>query len=195
MELVCVHSPLLGPASWRKSATLIDGVVPDLTPFVSGPPPYWARFVERASGGAPTGDVALVAHSGAGPLLPMIAERLTSVTALVFVDAGIPPTEGTFRQPQEFRQFVAGHSHAGRLAAWYMWWEGTLIEELIPNPDDVLALRSDEPRVPLGFYGEVVPVPDRWTERPCGYIRLECRIRRAAPTAPPLSDGQSVPST
>ena len=44
-----------------------------------------------------TGPVVLAGHSGAGVLLPLGADRLDEVSAVVFVDALVPATAGGSR--------------------------------------------------------------------------------------------------
>ena len=46
MPFVFLHSPLLGPASWQRTAGVLSGTVVDMTSAVDGPPPYWERFVD-----------------------------------------------------------------------------------------------------------------------------------------------------
>src|ERR1041384_388175 len=96
---VLVHSPLVGPLTWSLVADQLrqrntDVIVPNLVDSPNSNEPYWKQHVDsvaRELSDLP-GDIFLtfVAHSGAGPLLPVIREALPNlVNAYVFVDAGL----------------------------------------------------------------------------------------------------------
>jgi RimJ/RimL family protein N-acetyltransferase len=166
---VLVHSPLLGPRSWASvAARLKDVDVPDLRSFVTAPPPSWAALQGRAIA-MPAGAV-VVGHSGAGAVLPLIAAA-SKASAVVFVDAVVPPSSGAFRIPSEFRAWLADLAVDGVLPPWPAWWGPDALAALVPDEADRRAL-DDAPRVPLAFYDEPVPVPDGWDTMPCGYVRL-----------------------
>jgi hypothetical protein len=94
MDFLLVHSPLVGPTTWRWVAAALSAaghgaVVPDLrSSAVTGRP---RSFVGEAVSSTPSdwSKPVVVGHSGAGFLLPSIVERLDAVHA-VFVDAGLP---------------------------------------------------------------------------------------------------------
>ncbi|WP_407925052.1 alpha/beta fold hydrolase [Amycolatopsis pittospori] len=95
--LLLVHSPLVGPLTWESTATCLrdEGwsvVVPSLTAVVEDGPPYYRKFAESAARALDSGGpVVLVGHSGAGALLPVIAEVAgDDVRGAVFVDALLP---------------------------------------------------------------------------------------------------------
>ena len=92
--------------------------------------------------------------------------------ALVFVDAVVPPPVGHHKAPSELRQFLDDLAEEGTLPRWSTWWGENTMAELIPDTDVRTALESEQPRVPLSFYDEAVPVPDGWAHQPCGYVRL-----------------------
>jgi len=167
--VVLVHSPLLGPRSWARVARLLPGVdVPDLRPLVATAPPSWTAL-RAAATELPTGAI-IVGHSGAGALLPMIGAACDA-SALVFVDAGIPPPNGAFAIGTEFRSFLDSIAIGGVLPAWPDWWGDDALLELVPDAADRHEL-DDAPRLPLAFYDEPVAVPDGWGETPWGYVRL-----------------------
>jgi hypothetical protein len=45
-------------------------------------------------------------------------------------------------------------------------------ERAVPDADERAVLLGDMPSLPRSFYDESVPVPDRWTDRRCGYLKL-----------------------
>jgi len=97
---VLVHSPLVGPLTWSLVADQLrqrntDVIVPNLVDSPKSNEPYWKQHVDsvaRELSDLPRDAfLTLVAHSGAGPLLPVIREALPNpVNAYVFVDAGLP---------------------------------------------------------------------------------------------------------
>ena len=86
-------------STWRRSA-----------------PPRWQAVVSAIERGLPevlAKQMILVAHSGAGPLLPVVGAHLdANVLAYVFVDATVPPLEGTTAAASS--SFLAVYWRAGR---------------------------------------------------------------------------------
>lgn len=83
--IVLVHSPLVGPATWQPVAEVLrqgghQVVVPSLLDAIT--PPHHGNFATAATEGV-TGSAIVVGHSGAGVLLPAIAETL-DVSAAVY---------------------------------------------------------------------------------------------------------------
>src|SRR5499427_821995 len=84
--LVLVHSPNLGPGSWRPVADELTRaghqvVVPSLAGFTDGGPPYVPRLVRLAAGqvpASPAGEVILVTHSGAGVFVPHLVRAVAT---------------------------------------------------------------------------------------------------------------------
>lgn len=182
-----LHPPLLGPSVWAPCAAALTAaghhaVVPDLRPALD-PPPGWydhaatlatgslaAAGAHRAAGAADprTADLVVVAHSGAGVVLPVVADR-TGATAAVFVDALLPGNPASDR----FRGFLAGLPVTdGRLPRWSDWWGPDAMAELVPDPDLRAAIEAGQPRLPLAFWDERVPVPVSWPPPRVGYLRL-----------------------
>lgn len=113
--LVLLHSPLTTAAAWGGLPGALgpyDVVVPDVAD--DDRPPYAGRYVARAAleimaaGVRPP--LVLVAHGGAGPLLPPIgaaqraAHRL--VGGYVFVDAVLPGGREAAYTPEEVPEAV-----------------------------------------------------------------------------------------
>src|SRR5215470_9008736 len=80
--LVLVHSPFVGPGSWRALAPLLEArgfrvLVPDLRGALRETPPLYFKFgrlIAEAIDTAPGDDeIALIVHSGAGALVPLLA--------------------------------------------------------------------------------------------------------------------------
>lgn len=179
-SFLLVHSPLVGPSSWaalaqRAAARAADVAVPDLTQAVVARPPRWKLLVETAVAATEdlNGPIMMIGHSGAGAYLPQIGQQLAGrVEALLFVDAVIPPEEGGYQTPGRLQDLLDEVTVDGMLLPWLDWWPADAVQELLPNSTDREVLRADMPRLPRSFYGEEVPVPDAWSDRPCGYIQL-----------------------
>lgn len=184
---VLVHSPLVGPASWRPVARVLEGrghrvVVPSLLDAASQPP-----FTERcldavadAVAGARWADQALVlaGHSGAGPLLPALVARLRSagrpVAACLFVDAALPhPGRSRLASVHpSFRGRLAGLAHDGVLPPWSEWFERRVIDALVPEPAPRGQLLAELRPVPVALLEEPLPEVPGWPDVPCAYLRL-----------------------
>jgi pimeloyl-ACP methyl ester carboxylesterase len=193
--LVLVHSPLVGPSTWRPAAEQLrargrHAVVPSLAHTVASPPPRYdalAGAVSSALDDCPSETIALVVHSGAGALVPSIVDTAPRlVDAVVFVDATLPypgrawvdtvPAE----RRDELRR-LAGPD--GLLPPWQEWFPAEVIRDLMPDPQVRAALCAEIPRVPSSYLEEVAPALDAWRERPCGYLQLSAGYDGAAAEA------------
>ncbi len=189
--LVLVHSPLVGPSSWRPfehaaRAEGFDVVRPDLTGLQAADRPQWRYLVdttvEAVSGHS---DLVVIGHSGAGAVLPAIGDRLADrATALVFVDAVVPPAGGEHVTSGAFRAFLDDVMVDERLPPWLDWWPPETAAALVPSPTDRDELRADMPRLLRSFYDDPVPVSSGWSNRQCAYVRssttYDGEYRRAA---------------
>lgn len=200
---VLVHSPLVGPATWRPVAAVLAErghrtVVPRLTQVLDGPAPYFPAYaravadaVHDSTDATPTAEapVVLVGHSGAGPLLPTIADTLpVPVAATVFVDAGLPHGGRSWfdTAPPELADHLRGLAKNGMLPPWHEWFPPEAIAELVPDPAMRQTLVSELRPMPVAFFEETAPTaPDRPSGR-CAYLRLSDAYEAAARTAATL---------
>lgn len=117
----------------------------------------------------------LVAHSGAGPLIPAMGAALSNeVAGYVFVDAGLPK-HGARRMdlmPEDLVSRMRVMAKDGWLPPWPEWWGNEAVRELVPDEKMRLRFVADCPRVPLALFEEKLPVPVGWPEAPSGYMRL-----------------------
>jgi hypothetical protein len=192
---VLIHSPLVGPLTWSLVASELgergwDVIVPVLEDSPTSEKPFWKQHAESVSSdlsGIPKDIfVALIAHSGAGPLLPVIRQSIANpVNAYVYVDAGIP-NDGASRldlmrseDPEwasEFQQQLEG----GEL---FPTWSFDDLQEVIP--DETLR-RQMVPEIrprELSFFTEPIPVFDSWPDAPCIYIQFSAPYERPAAQA------------
>ena len=193
MTLALVHSPLVGPATWQAVAEVLrdEGefvVVPDLTRSVAAGPPVLPAVQQAAADAVdasrPDGSVALVGHSGAGPLLPGIADRTVApVRALIYVDSLLPQAGVSWfdRAPHDLADHMHGLARDGLLPPWNEWFEAGAVEELLPDPLVRRRFVAELPRLPLVCFDEAMP-PASW-DGPSGYILLSEAYQRDAAQA------------
>lgn len=115
----------------------------------------------------------LVGHSGAGPLLPAIGERMkTPPAGFIFVDAGLPANHSSrldmmktepSQWAQEFDQYLAG-------GGLFPDWSDSDLHDIIP--EDVLRQQVLAELRPRGqsFFTEQLSFSDRWSKAACGYL-------------------------
>jgi hypothetical protein len=179
---VLIHSPLVGGLTWSLVAEEmrqrgLDVVVPLLNDFPDSEELYWkqhAASVSLALLDIPENvPLILIAHSGAGPLLPAIRESIPNpVHAYLFVDAGMPQRNATrldmmksedLNWAQEFQDYLKG---GGRFPNW----SSEDLRKIIPNDNLRAQLISELQPRGLDFFTESIPVFDGWPDAPCAYI-------------------------
>jgi hypothetical protein len=176
-----VHSPSVGPGTWspvaeRLSARGATVVVPSLTGIGAGGPPFWPRVVASVgaaiAGLAPERSVVLVAHSNAGLFVPVIAAAATRpVVGCLFVDATLPAREGpTPVVPADALPFLRERAVEGLLPPWTTWFDESEVAPMFPDPATRAAVEAEQPRLPLSYYEQQIPVPPGWDAQPCGYL-------------------------
>jgi hypothetical protein len=192
VSFALIHSPLVGPLTWEPVADSLRQrghtvLVPQLSDDPASPRPFWQQHAQAvAQALAPLNlqqPLVLVAHSGAGPLLPAIRQQLARpVAAYLFVDAGIPQ-DGLSRlalmaqeDPAAAQTFQAGLAGGGR----YPTWSAADLATIIPNPALCQRLAAEVCPRPLAFYDEPIPVFPGWPDAPAAYLQL--------------SDGYDVPA-
>ncbi|HEY7107719.1 MAG TPA: alpha/beta hydrolase [Acidimicrobiia bacterium] len=187
MRFLLVHSPLVGPTAWEWVADALvasghEARVPDLRPAARAGDPAAVLGLVDASAGGPVDVIA--GHSGAGYFLPAIgAANRSSLRRLVFVDAGIPPCEGTTDAGDDFMGWIRTLAVDGVLPEWSRWWDEDTMRHLVPDADRRERFEAGLPRVPVTFYETPVALPDRWCELPGAYLLLSEGYRRHEVTA------------
>ncbi len=189
---VLVHSPLVGPGTWSPVALELTrrrrrAVAPSLLGPGGAALGDWSACVEAVGDAvrALSEPLVLVGHSGAGLLLPAIAEALVQpVRGLIFVDSGIPARAGdtAFVPPALLDQFRA-LADDGILPPWSSWFGEDAMRELVPDEALRHALEREMPRLPLAFLEQRIPSPAGWDRRPCAYLLLSDSYESAAAEA------------
>jgi len=192
---ILIHSPLVGPLTWSSVAEQmrqrdIAVVVPTLVDSPDSTEPFWkqhSQSVSQALAQIPkSSSVTLVAHSGAGPLLPVVREILpNTVNAYVFVDAGIPRHGATrldlmkSEDPEWAEQFQKELERGERFPNWSF----SDLEAVIPDKSLRKQMVPEIRPRGLVFFTEPIPVFDGWPDAPCVYIQFSAPYERPAAQA------------
>lgn len=180
--LLFVHSPVVGPSTWRYTAEVLreNGfgcVVPDLTSVATTGPPFYPNYAAAAAAAVDDSldPVVLIGHSAAGALLPAIAEAVGDRThGVVFVDAMLPqPGRSWFdTAPPGLEAQLRGLAVDGMLPPWHEWFPPDALEELVPDASRRGRLTAEIPRLPLAYFDEPAPPALLAKSVACGLIRL-----------------------
>ncbi|MEV6632005.1 alpha/beta fold hydrolase [Actinoplanes sp. NPDC051470] len=183
VTLALVHSPLVGPLTWRAVAAELSGEFGVVVPSAAG-----ATQREIAEAVAASldvdGPVILIGHSGAGRLLPRIARAVRSpVAGLIYADSALPEPGRSWMDtaPPERARHLRGLAEDGMLPPWHEWFPPEVLAETVPDPGVRSAFVREIPRLPLGYFTEPGS-PDRWTG-PAGYLLLSEDYRASAEQA------------
>lgn len=180
---VLIHSPLVGPFTWSRVAAELEKrgekvLVARLCDDAASPAPIWqqhANCVADALEATPVETrVILVAHSGAGPLLPAIGHYSPRpVAGYLFVDAGILFQDAShldlraIENPEMAREFERELRNGARFPAWT---SDDLREDLTDATPREALVRELQPRG-LNFFSEMLPVFD-FPDAPCAYLQF-----------------------
>ena len=181
---VLIHSPLVGPLTWQlvrdeMARRGIEAIVLALIDHPNSTLAYWQQHADSIAESLvqipQDRSLVFVAHSGAGPLLPIIRQSAShSAGAYIFVDAGIPRNNSSrldlmkLENDQWAGQFQRSHLHGGRFPTW----NEDDLRDVIPDVSLRRKLAAEiNPRV-LAFFTEPIPVFAGWPDAPCAYIKF-----------------------
>lgn len=176
MRFLLVHSPAVGPATWRWVADALrsrghEAVVPNLVAAAqTGEPAAFAQAAVQAVD--PEEDTVICGHSAAGGVLPVVAGLVPGVRRVVFVDASVPPCEGTTSAGGEFLGALRGLAADGVLPVWSRWWGEGVLEALVPDETRRRAIETELPAVPLAFFEAPITLPAGWCDGECAFVLL-----------------------
>jgi hypothetical protein len=189
--LLFVHSPVVGPSTWTGTANALrkNGFrceIPDLTGAATGSPPYYPKLAAAAARAVDDagGPVVLVGHSGAGALLPAIADIVGARTRdAVFVDAMLPhPGRSWFdTAAPAMREQLLGMATGGLLPPWHEWFPPGVIDGLVPDPAQRRAFLAEIPRLAVSYFEEPAPVTEASLR--CALLRFSAAYDNAADEA------------
>lgn len=193
-HFVLLHSPSLGPRSWQPVADQLRAqgcavTVPSLLGVAEGPPPTWPRVAAAVRGALDAvpedAPLVLVAHSNAGLFVPLLRSDLGGrVAGCVLVDAALAVRSGEMPMlPDALLQVLQGMARDGVLPPWTDWWDEAEIAPMFPDEATRQAVTAEQPRLPLTYYQERVPVPAGWDTVRCAYLRFSEAYEREARAA------------
>ncbi len=173
VSLALLPSPLLGPATWAPVAQVLrDGGWHTITGVPVAPVRTAHDVLHTFLAQLPTDQqLVLVPHSNAGAYVPALVTQ-RPVAAAVFVDAVLPPPDGEIPlAPPQFLDFLRTKADEdGRLPGWTEWWEEADTAALFPDAPTRTRVEADQPRVPLSYFQERLPVPADWAGIPGAYL-------------------------
>jgi pimeloyl-ACP methyl ester carboxylesterase len=180
-SVLMIHSPLVGSSTWHPCANVLRKmdyavVAPSLSDALITGPPYYERMADHLAAAVPDSAevIAIIAHSGAGAVVPAVAERLRARCYGIFVDAILPHPEKSWFEtaPAQLRAHLYALVRNGTLPQWDRWFPAGTIETLLP----VASLRerfvAELPRIPVNYLEEHAPSLSVDALVGCGYLRL-----------------------
>lgn len=186
-----VHSPLVGAETWRPVADELQrmghvAVVPSLFRATDATLPYWKQHVNAVASERMSEPPILVGHSGAGPLLPAVAQALRcKIAGYVFADCDLPRDGASrfdlFDSAEDVAQFRAA-AEGGVLP---ILWTADELSQAIPNRAVRERFAAELHPLPLAVYEEALPVFSDFPDAPCAYLHFSpaydvpARIARA----------------
>jgi len=188
---VLIHSPLVGGLTWALVAEQMrqrgqNVIVPILSDSTTSKESFWkqhAESVAQALSDVPQ-DVGLilVAHSGAGPLLPVIRQAVQNpIRAYAFVDAGIP-RDGATRldlMKSEDSEWAKQFEDSLKRGEYFPTWRSEDLREIVPDENWRQQLVAEIHPRGLDFFTEPIPVFQEWPDAPCIYILFSSPYRKA----------------
>ncbi|HEY1426152.1 MAG TPA: hypothetical protein VGF50_05725 [Caulobacteraceae bacterium] len=196
LRLALVHSPLVGPSAWRRTAAALEGmgVLASVVDYggVRGPDWYGGAAARTAEALAGRDRLVLAVHSGAGGFVPSLAAALGPRAAgFLFVDAVLPyPGRSWFdTAPTALASRLREIADDGTLPPWDTWFGRDAISALIEDPALRAAFSADLPRLPLAYLEARAPVDEAWRAAPAGYLQLSAAYAAEAHEAEELGWG------
>ncbi|HET6970645.1 MAG TPA: hypothetical protein VFH92_05920 [Phenylobacterium sp.] len=179
MRFILLHSPLLGPFTWRAVAETLRRGGHDVAA------PAWPRlstlgedcYAALANGMAASIDhgepAVVVAHSGAGAVLPSVeALAKKPLAGVVFCDAILPHGGLSWfdTAPPDLGAQLRAGAVAGRLPSWDQWWPPGALARLVPDEAARAGLLGELEPIPVGYFEELAPEIE--LKAPAAYLQL-----------------------
>lgn len=179
MRFVLLHSPLLGASAWRSVAADLArrGHVAETPAWprlstIGGE--FYAALTASLAATLAGGERAiLVAHSGAGALVPALAARIApSVAGVIFADAILPhPGLSWFdTAPAALREQLRAGALSGELPRWADWWKPGALARLVPDAAALAQMTAESEPIPVAYFEERAPSLD--LTAPAAYLQL-----------------------
>lgn len=121
----------------------------------------------------------VVGHSGAGFLLPSIAERIDAAQT-VFVDAGLPPDHSPATAGADIVDYLRNVAVEELVPKWSTWWGPDLMRSLVPDDATRLQIEGELPEVPLSYFETPMALPSGWQRHSSAFLLLSDAYRADA---------------
>ena len=172
-----IPSPLLGPASWRPVAEVLQGLgqeaviaAPAMT--TTADLDHVTPWINDILEVEPPNDrlsTVLVTHSAACPRAPLAVDHLIgkgwSIEAMILVDGRFPDGRAFTDSVPRYGAMLDGMIRPDDyLPPWPRWW-GSLVEGLVVDP-----VARDL------VFNEARPVPRTWFDQPCPVPELPAAV-------------------
>jgi len=72
--------------------------------------------------------------------------------------------------PVELLEVLRAKVNDGVLAPWTQWWDEDDVAPMFPDQRTRVAASAEQPRLPLAYYEQSIPVPAVWDAAPCAYL-------------------------
>ena len=184
ITFVLLHSPLVGSFTWEPvKKVLVEQSAGVMVPAVWDDPdsalPYWRQHADSVAkdlAQIPAQQkIVLVAHSGAGPLLPAVRQQWNHpVFSYIFVDAGIPRA-GLSRldlMKLEDAEWAEQFHQSLLQGEVFPTWTENDLKEIVPEAESRQKLVDELRPRSLQFFTEPIPVEAGWPDAPCIYIKF-----------------------
>jgi len=191
-SIVLIHSPLVGPLTWAPVSRHLrrhgrHTIVPRLRAVEGEAAPVWAQYGQEVASVVTSlpaqQEFVLVAHSGAGPLLPAVAAwSPVPVAGYLFVDAGLPHGGKSWLHELESSLPEGTAAIRQTLEAGGRWpeWTDDDLREVIPDDGVRRSVLAElQPRA-LAYFTEVMPPFASFPDAPCGYLKLSAAYQGPA---------------
>jgi hypothetical protein len=166
LRFILLHSPLLGPSGWRLVAIELarlghEAETPAWPRLSTIGEDFYRVLGDSLAASLEAGDpVILVAHSGAGALMPTLGARIAGpVAGAIFADAILPhPGRSWFdTAPPSLGDQLRAAAKSGRLPAWDEWWPPGALARLVPNPTLLAELTAELEPIPTAYFEDRAP--------------------------------------
>lgn len=102
---------------------------------------------------------------------------------MVFVDASVPPCEGTCSAGGELLGALRGLATNGVLPVWSQWWGEDVLQAIVHDDARRREVEDELPAVPLAFFEASIALPAGWCGGDGGFLLLSEFYRAEADRA------------
>ena len=183
-SFLLVHSPLIGPYTWRRLSARMERmgwktVIPSLLPVLDRSEAFSDAIARRVMQAVEETEVTepliAVGHSAAGAFLPVISSYLDGmVRGYVFLDARLPRRDASLADEDSPSEVILRQEmlEDGLLPRWSDWFGEGVMEEVLPDERVRKDFIAELKPIPIGLFDEKITFPSNWPDAPCCYVRL-----------------------